>query len=381
METASIRNQESTSVLVGAANSEPPGETLVSLVGDVSVFHPVPTSKPTPSVSEGSFDYSKYPQDFPQLITRLKEKIHDLRNNVDSTRRAFQIVEVTVEKMELKAEQHEELMKETHEIRKDFEDELRDSVAVAIQAHDTIGDFLTIIVPYLENEQQEESRKLELIQNYRETVSRGKEMATSSHRTFSQAKEKITTMKIKCSDFTKEAVAELKSAMEKLQGEMDRTIERYLFEKRVSQGFLSLVQARSSKKSLRKTMANKINEHHDKIDRINGQNVTVATNAEHLISHVLKFAVIWALIENNVTKIEQKLTVLPQNNQVFYQRLSRLPGQYAGLMEALDMYQAALSEGVEESSVALPPSLSTGFFSNLLSKFIRNWRTVPGGQT
>ena len=120
MEATSVHNQELTGLIVGVTNSEPTGETQSSLVGDVSVFQPALTSLPTPapSVPGSSFDNSKYPQDYPQLITRLKDKINDLQNNASSTRRALHTVEVTVEKMELKAERREDLMKQTQEIRK-----------------------------------------------------------------------------------------------------------------------------------------------------------------------------------------------------------------------------------------------------------------------
>ncbi len=55
------------------------------------------------------------------------------------------------------------------------------------------------------------------------------------------------------------------------------------------------------------------------------------------------------------TYFEKALTL---KLQLFYHRLSFLPGQYAGLMEALDLYVSALSAGKVEFRALewLPPA-------------------------
>jgi len=58
------------------------------------------------------------------------------------------------------------------------------------------------------------------------------------------------------------------------------------------------------------------------------------------------FIKIWDMIENDICIITQQLNTITVNcglPQHFYRRLLFLPGQYAALMEALDLYVAALS--------------------------------------
>lgn len=57
-------------------------------------------------------------------------------------------------------------------------------------------------------------------------MTQGKEKATSIHKSFDQTGERIKFFKAKCSNFTKEAVAEIESAMKLLQAEIDRMTER-----------------------------------------------------------------------------------------------------------------------------------------------------------
>lgn len=75
-------------------------------------------------------------------------------------------------------------------------------------------------------------------------------------------------------------------------------------------------------------------------------NVAATMKIDELTQLVDNFSVIWQLIENNAMFIDEKSELIGSSGLelFFYRRLSHLPGEYRDLMEALDLYAAALPE-------------------------------------
>jgi len=200
----------------------------------------------------------------------------------------------------------------------------------------------------------------------------GKQRASSIYKSFREMEYSIKVFRGKCSRYTAEAVNQMTTAINQLQEDITRLSESF---NRVSLCFLSLFkdlqemlqgaepnenapplpQNISDRRRKKKELKLKRDDHCRRKSKATDQNAAVTNKTDALLQHADNFVVVWHLIEDNVTDIESKLSTISRaghssSKQVFYTRLSRIPGQYRGLMEALDLYAAALSERVEEPS-------------------------------
>jgi len=349
-----VSNTDSIDVQQEALASDRPSEGP-GLMGDVADFLaeiPDTASSPGPS--------SQYEAAYPEPIARLKERITTLRRDAGKTRKAFKDVEKVIEEMELTDGQREELVRLWQKEFKGFEEKLHSSKQVAIQAHGTIEDFLKTIVPYLEDRKHSVDRKVELLAQYRDTVTEGRNRALDISKSFSDMRNGIKVFKELFNSYSTEADNQMTAVMDELQRQINQLSNSW---QTVIRSFLSVFNGIQDE--LQVTEPNEdvvvpdgqgigelkrdLSEYRRRRREAADQNVAVTKKTGELIQLAGNFGAIWNSIEVIVIDIETKLLKISgPPTQVFYTRLSNLPGQYRGLMEALDLYAAALSERVEK---------------------------------
>jgi len=191
-------------------------------------------------------------------------------------------------------------------------------------------------------------------------VTEGKHHACDISKSFHDIENSITDFKAKFRSYTTDAHNQLTTVMDELQRDIKRLSNTW---QTVISGFLSLLNGIQDElqatepnedvpggqgiRKLKRDLGDCRRRRREAADR----NVAVTKKTIGLIELVKNFGDIWNLIEVIVIDIETKLSAISGHpTEFFYGRLSNLPGQYRGLMEALDLYTAALSERGEKPS-------------------------------
>lgn len=255
-------------------------------------------------------------------------------------------------------------------VRQAFEAELRKSNQISIKARGTIRAFLNDVIPYLQGKHPLDSKVAALAQ-YKASVESGRKQATDTYNSFDELRERIKAFEGKCTSYTEIGVNEMKSTISSLQTRIDQLAHSFW---NVNWGFVLLCTELEQSQTThpfsedipqdfsRKKRELKVerNGFFDKIRKIKGQNADVVRNATRIQSHINSFAKLWRVIEDNVVAIESELEHAPVLFACGNFGLSGLRGQYTGLMEALELYTKALSEG-DGGKSSLPQRIKEAF--------------------
>jgi len=204
------------------------------------------------------------------------------------------------------------------------------------------------------------NEKLNLLAVYRDTVTEGKNRAQAfdTSKSFRDMQYSIMVFKAKVMTYSTEADKNMTIVVDILQKDINQLSNTW---KTMRWNFLVLFKGIQDELQVTepnedvtggqgiRELRQDLGDYRRRRREAAGQNVAVTKKIDELIQLANNFGVIWDLIIDIVMEIETKLLKISEFPvQIFYDRLSRLPGQYRGLMEALDIYAAAqdFSEGV-----------------------------------
>jgi len=198
-------------------------------------------------------------------------------------------------------------------------------------------------------------------------VIKGKQRARDICKSFDDMQYRIKIFKAKFISYTTETDNKMATVMHKLQEDINRlsntretVSSRFLVlfkgvqDKLPSQGAVSnengppLPQNMSAEQTIRELQL-KLDDYSRKRREAADTNIAVTKKLEELTQLANDYGVIWNMTEENVMVFERDLSLVAgPPMRVLYDRLSRLPGQCRGLMEALDLYAASLFERVDK---------------------------------
>ncbi|KLO13455.1 hypothetical protein SCHPADRAFT_890012 [Schizopora paradoxa] len=259
----------------------------------------------------------------PTLNKQLKASVSAVSPKVIAVRKSFDVVEGTVERFS----------------RHDADKKILEDWKFIETAN-----FITHIIPYLISSTNFEKKCAEL-EAYCETLECGQVQARKFSKTLTSITSLVCEFNDKWHRRTEDAVDELKDSIKRLETEIRELT------KSICDVFQTRFLQKDNVSELRVAKYNK--KDHEKMKKAEQQEIRQRNEANRLVdkhtnqinasSDVLQ--VVWNLIYDDLYLIKShlRITATGKADQLFRQRLAKLPEQYNALKDALEKYSLALS--------------------------------------